>query len=146
LEGQTCLLLGGAPDSPVHHRTDTVAVRCAISFLFWRIRLLVMGSVGAPDSVQCTPDSPVCPTDRCAGDRWLTRQSGAPPDSPMNFSHIAPLLFPRMTSSTRMTHRTVRCTTGQSGELKPYAAVESRERPLYADQLGAPDTIWCTTG
>jgi hypothetical protein len=34
LEGQTCLLLGGAPDSPVHHRTVPVAVRCAISFLF----------------------------------------------------------------------------------------------------------------
>jgi hypothetical protein len=42
-----------------------------------------------------TPDSPVppptvgaghaspadCPADRCAGDRWLTGQSGAPPDS-----------------------------------------------------------------
>jgi hypothetical protein len=29
-----------APDSPVHHRTTTVAVRCAISFLFWRSRPL----------------------------------------------------------------------------------------------------------
>jgi hypothetical protein len=28
-----------------------------------------------------------------AGDRWLTRQSGAPPDSPVNYSHVAPLLF-----------------------------------------------------
>jgi hypothetical protein len=27
----------------VHHRTVTVAVRCAISFLFWRIRSLVLG-------------------------------------------------------------------------------------------------------
>jgi hypothetical protein len=50
-----------------------------------------------------------------AGDRWLTGQSGAPPDSPVNYSHVAPLLFPRATSSPRMTHRTVRCTTGQSG-------------------------------
>jgi hypothetical protein len=24
-----------------------------------------------------------------AGDRWLTGQSGAPPDSPVNFSHVA---------------------------------------------------------
>jgi hypothetical protein len=52
-----------------------------------------------------------------AGDLWLTEQSGAPPDSPVNYSHVAPLLFPRVTSSPRMTHRTVRCTTGQSGEL-----------------------------
>jgi hypothetical protein len=52
-----------------------------------------------------------------AGDRWLTEQSGAPPDSPVNYSHVAPLQFPRATSSSRMTHRTVRCTIGQSGEL-----------------------------
>jgi hypothetical protein len=52
-----------------------------------------------------------------AGGRWLTGQSGAPPDSPVNYSHVAPLLFPRATSSPRMTHRTIRCTTGQSGEL-----------------------------
>jgi hypothetical protein len=52
-----------------------------------------------------------------AGDRWLTGQSGAPPDSPVNYSHVAQLLFPRATSSPRMSHRTVRCTTGQSGEL-----------------------------
>jgi hypothetical protein len=52
-----------------------------------------------------------------AGVRWLTGQSGAPPDSPVNYSHVAPLLFPRAPSSSRMTHRTVRCTTEQSGEL-----------------------------
>jgi hypothetical protein len=51
------------------------------------------------------------------GDRWLTGQSGAPPDSPVNYSHVASLLFPRATSSPRMTHRTVRCTTEQSDEL-----------------------------
>jgi hypothetical protein len=27
-----------------------------------------------------------CVTDRCAGGRWLTGQSGAPPDSPVNYS------------------------------------------------------------
>jgi hypothetical protein len=32
-ERPTCLLSCGAPDSPVHHRTVTVAIRCAISFL-----------------------------------------------------------------------------------------------------------------
>jgi hypothetical protein len=34
-----------------------------------------------------------CVTDRCAGDRWLTRQSGAPPDSPVNYSRTPPI-FP----------------------------------------------------
>jgi hypothetical protein len=38
LEGQTCLLSGGAPD-----RTVVVAVWCAISFHIWRIRPLVLG-------------------------------------------------------------------------------------------------------
>jgi hypothetical protein len=84
------------------------------------------GAVGTTDTVRCTPDSLVPPADRwrdnvsredCAADRWLTGQSGAPPDSPVNYSHVAPLLFPRATSSPRMTHRTVRCTTGRSGEL-----------------------------
>jgi hypothetical protein len=53
------------------------------------------GAVGAPDNVRCTPDSPVPPSDHwlghasradCTVDRWLTRQSGAPPDSLVNFS------------------------------------------------------------
>jgi hypothetical protein len=117
----------------VVHRT----VRCATGQLlfmsgarFLSIRRTVdrcsFGSVGAPDTVRCTPDSPVTPADRwhdhvsredCEADRLLTGQSGAPPDSPVNYSHVAPLLFPRATSSLRMTHRTVRCTTGRSGEL-----------------------------
>jgi hypothetical protein len=55
-------------------------------------------SVGAPDTVRCTPDSLVplstvgaghaspadLAADRCAGGRWLTGQSGAPPDSPVH--------------------------------------------------------------
>jgi hypothetical protein len=36
-----------------------------------------------------------------AGDHWLTGQSGAPPDSPMNYSHVALMLFPRAMSSSR---------------------------------------------
>jgi hypothetical protein len=35
-KGNSCLLSGGTPDSPVHHRTWTVPIRCSISFLFWR--------------------------------------------------------------------------------------------------------------
>jgi hypothetical protein len=60
-------------------------------------------SVGAPDTARCTPDSLVPPADRwsChaspadfAADRWrwrplAHRQSSAPPDSPVNYSHVA---------------------------------------------------------
>jgi hypothetical protein len=35
-----------------------------------------------------------CAADRCAGDRWLTGQSGAPPDSPVTYSRT-PLIFSR---------------------------------------------------
>jgi hypothetical protein len=57
------------------------------------------GAVGAQDTVLCTPDSPVPPSDRwpghashadCGADRWLTGQSGAPPDSPVNYSRMSP--------------------------------------------------------
>jgi hypothetical protein len=76
-------------------------------------------------TVRCPPPTVGASTRRAkitrptigAGDRWLTGQSGAPPDSPVNFSHVAFLLFPRATRSPLMTHRTVQCTTGRSGEL-----------------------------
>jgi hypothetical protein len=85
--------VGCAPDSPVHHRTVTVAVRCAIAFQIRHIRPLVHGVSWR------TRHYSVCPTDRwrdhvsredCAADRWRRRQ---------------------------LAHQTVRCTTGQSGEL-----------------------------
>jgi hypothetical protein len=83
----------GAPPRRAHHRTVTVAVRCAISFLFWRIRLLV------PGGSWCTGHSPVPPADRWCGPcvaRGLR-------DRPLRWRPLA--------------HRTVRCTTGQSSEL-----------------------------
>jgi hypothetical protein len=52
-----------------------------------------------------------------SADRWLTGQSGAPPDSPVNFSRT----WRRIPESGQLTRRqpgapdTVRCTTGQSG-------------------------------
>jgi hypothetical protein len=76
------------------------------------------GLVGAPDTVQCPLPtvgaghaSPAdCTTDRCAGDRWLTGQSGAPPDSQVNYSCMPPI-FPRAACSPvfSLHHRTVRC-------------------------------------
>jgi hypothetical protein len=53
----------------------------------------------------------------CATDRWLTGQSGAPPDSSVNYSRTPPI-FPEsglFTGSQPGAPDTVRCTTGQSG-------------------------------
>jgi hypothetical protein len=98
-----------------------------------RCRLVV---VGAPDTVQCPPDTVRCPlstigashaspadlaADRCAGGRWLTGQSGAPPDSPVNYSRTPPK-FSRewpVRWSWPVAPDTVRCTTGQSGAPRP---------------------------
>jgi hypothetical protein len=58
-----------------------------------------------------------CATERCAGDRWLTGQSGAQPDSPVNYSRTPPI-FPEsglFTGGWPGAPDTVRCTTGQSG-------------------------------
>jgi hypothetical protein len=53
---------------------------------------------GAHRTVRCPlptvgagPAAPAdCAHHRCAGGRWLTGQSGAPPDSPMNYSRTPP--------------------------------------------------------
>jgi hypothetical protein len=84
------------------------------------------GLVGAPDTVRCTPDSPVCPTDRCCGPRVARGLHSRPlaagavgsPDSLVNFSR-KPLLFSReqlvyrwpayRTGHCPVHHRTVRC-------------------------------------
>jgi hypothetical protein len=80
--------------------------------------------VGAPDStvplstVAVGHVSPAdCAVDRCAGGRWLTGQSGAPPDSPVNYSRTPPNspesgLF---TGGQPGAPDTIRCTTEQSG-------------------------------
>ena len=88
------------------------------------------GLVGAPDTVRCTPDSPVPPADRwlgprvarglrgrCAGGRWLTGQSGATPDSPVNYSRTPPISpeSGQFAGSQPGAPDNVRCTTGQSG-------------------------------
>jgi hypothetical protein len=124
--GQTCLLSGGAPDSPVHHRTVTVAVRCAISFHIWRIRPLVLGvgwctghcpvhtgQSGVPNRplLRATRRPRIAQLTVGADGRWLTGQSGTPPDSPVNYSRTL-LRFP---------------------ESSWFTAVQS----------GAPDTVRC---
>jgi hypothetical protein len=49
-----------------------------------------------------------CAADRCAGDRWLTGQSGAPPDSPVNYSRT-----PQNISRERPFHRSPAWRTGR---------------------------------
>src|SRR5689334_7462461 len=61
MEGYSCLLPSGAPDSLVHHRIAIVAVRCVISFHIGRCRSLLLRARW------CTGHCPV-----------HTRQSGAP--------------------------------------------------------------------
>jgi hypothetical protein len=110
LEGQTCLLSVGAPDSHC-----SCLVRDLLPFLAHptvgpRGQLAQRTVSGAHRTVRCAQPtiavghtSPAdCATDRCAGDRWLTGQSGAPPDSPMNYSRT-PLIFSR----EQPFHRTV---------------------------------------
>jgi hypothetical protein len=55
--------------------------------------------------------------DRCAGGRWFTGQSGAPPDSPVNYSHTPPNSpeSGQFTGAQPRAPDTVRCTTRQSG-------------------------------
>jgi hypothetical protein len=83
------------------------------------------GPLGSPDSpvrqltVGSGHASPAdCAADRWRGCRWLTGPSGAPPDGPVNFSHVA-FLFSRErlvdaepawgTGHCPMHHRTVWC-------------------------------------
>jgi hypothetical protein len=57
-----------------------------------------------------------CVADRCAGGRWLTEQSGAPPDSPVNYSRTPPNFSESglFTGGRLDAPDTVRCTTRQS--------------------------------
>jgi hypothetical protein len=81
-------------------------VRCGSLSLFGETDHCSLGAVGAPDTVRCTPDSPVphpivgtCHASRAdsTADRWPGRL---------------------------LAHRKVRCTTGQSDDLLSYTAVE----------------------
>jgi hypothetical protein len=133
LEGNICFLSGGAPDSPVHHRTGTVA--CLVPDLLPKLAQLTVGATvvlahwtlsGAHRTVRCA-NLPLAHDTRRplialltigAVDRWLTGQSGAPPDSPVNYSRTPPD-FSRerpvhrcsawRTGHCPVHHRTVRC-------------------------------------
>jgi hypothetical protein len=100
-QAKSCLLSTGAPDSPVHHRTLSganfflVLAQPTVDDLEPLAHRTLSGAHG---TVRC-PHQIVCPATRHTQiarptigsvDRWLTGQSGAPPDSPVIFSHTPP--------------------------------------------------------
>jgi hypothetical protein len=144
-EGNSCLLSPGAPDSPVHHRTlsgadlfpylakPTVAVLEPLAH-----RTLS----GAHRTVRC-PIRPLALATRRAqiprptvgpADCWLTGQSGAPPDSPVNFSRTPPTKSREhlVDGCQPGAPDTVRCTTGQSSapKLSRLLAASSHSFPI----------------
>jgi hypothetical protein len=104
---------------------ESIPGRQILPSVAWRT-----GQSGAPpDTVRCTPDSPVPPSDRWLGhvshadratDCWLTGQSGA--------------------------HRTVRCTPDSPVNYSRTPLITSREQQVRLSQPGAPDNVRCTTG
>jgi hypothetical protein len=126
MEGQTCLLSGGAPDSYCSLSGADLLPFLAQTTVAAPGQLAHRTLSGAHRTVRCPLPivgaghaSPVdCAADRCAGDRWLTGQSGAPQDSPVNYSRTPPNFsrecpFHRRpawrTGHCPVHHRTVRC-------------------------------------
>jgi hypothetical protein len=116
----------------VHHRTGLVA--CPVCDLLPKWAQLTVGAMvvlahrtlfGAHRTVRCT-NYPLAQATRRplialptvgAVNRWITRQSGAPPDSLVNYSRTPPN-FPESGLFTGVQPGaldTIRCTTGQSG-------------------------------
>jgi hypothetical protein len=109
-------------------RAPPDTVRCRFLSCFGAADRWQFGAVGASDTVRCTPDSPVPPSDRwtghasradCAADRLLGRP---------------------------LAHRTVRCTPDSPVNFSRTPPTNSREQPFHQSQPGAPDTFRCTTG
>jgi hypothetical protein len=124
-EGHPCLLSSGAPDNHCRRSGADILPFLAQMIVAPPGQLAHRTLSSAHRTVRCPLPtvgvghaSPVdCATDRCAGDRWLTGQSGAPPDSPVNYSRTPPI-FPKsgmFTGGWPGAPDTVRCTTGQSG-------------------------------
>jgi hypothetical protein len=100
----------GQPGAP----PDTV--RCRFLSFFGEADRWRFGAVGAPDSPVPLLTVGSCHASHAdyATDCWLTGQSSAPPDSPMNYSRT-PLIASRKQPVDRCrlgAPNTVRCTTG----------------------------------
>jgi hypothetical protein len=100
--------------------------RCGFLPFFGEADRWRFGAVGAPDTVRCTPDSPVPPSDRWLGhvsraDRAADRWSSRP-----------------------LAHRTVRCTPDSPVNYSRTPLITSRGQQVRLSQPGAPDTVRCT--
>jgi hypothetical protein len=153
-EGQSFLLSGGAPNSHCSMSGADLLPNLAQPTIATPGWLAHRTLSGAYRTVRCPLPTigagHVSPDDfaanSCAVDRWLTGQSGAPRDSPMNFSRT-PLNFSR---ERRLRRGRL---TGQSGE-PPNSPVNysrtlsssSESGRFTLDSSGAPDTVRCTTG
>jgi hypothetical protein len=117
---------GAPPDSPCSCPVHDLLPFLAHPTVGPRDRLTHRTLSGAHRTVRCPPPtigaghaSPAdCATDHGAGDRWLTGQSGAPSDSPVNYSRTPPNFFRERpvhqkpawrTGHCPVHHRTVRC-------------------------------------
>jgi hypothetical protein len=97
-------------------------VRCGFLSFYGVADRWRLGAVGTPDTVRCTPDSPVPPLDRWLGhvsraDRATDRWPGRP-----------------------LAHRTVRCTPDSPVNYSRTPPNFSRERQVRLSQPGAPDS------
>jgi hypothetical protein len=116
---------GAPPDShcscPVRNAFQIRRIRLLVLGVDWRIEHCPVhtGQSSVPNRplLRATRLAKIARPTVGASDDWLTGQSGAPPDIPVNFSRTPLILFPRATSPPWMTHRTVHCTTGRSDEL-----------------------------
>jgi hypothetical protein len=126
---------------------ESIPGRQFLSSVAWRT-----GQSGAP------PDTVRCRFLSFFGeaDRWWFRAVGAP-DSPVPLLTVGTCHASRADSAADrwpgrlLAHRTVRCTTGQSGDLEPYAAIEvpraaSLQMPAWRTGHCPVHhrTVWCT--
>jgi hypothetical protein len=95
-------------------------VRCGFLSFFGEVDRWRFGAVGAPDTVWCTPDSPVPPSDR-----WLSHVSRA---------DRAADRWP----GQPVAHRTVRCTPDSPVNYSRTPLITSREQQVRLSQPGAP--------
>jgi hypothetical protein len=122
-EGNSCLLSLGAPDSPVHHRTQSGADL---------LPYLAKPTVGALEPLAHQTLSGAHRTVRCPpSDRWLGHVSRA--DRAADRWPGRPLA-----------HRTVRCTPDSPVNYSRTPLITSREQQVRLSQPGAPDTVQCT--
>jgi hypothetical protein len=137
-EGNSCLLSPGAPDSPVHYRIlsgadffpslakPTIGGSEPLAHRTVRCTLLTVGSATRRSRITRPTVGPA--------DYWLTGQSDAPPDSPVNYSRTPPSKSREQLVRRRQPGApdTVRCTTGQSGapRLSRLLAASSQAFPI----------------